>query len=229
MTKNPTSQESIKTLQWLVSRPDSDFCSVDHGPASSDELSTWPFWRTTEPSPDQLSDSCCSVKIGWPNNMNTGFFLSFSLTSLTSILFTKLGFEKLFPIVSKQAKFSFSSVSLVVSVIVVGNLFKGSWLKIPGGEDWILLNSGLCFDPNWGLVCLAPWMLTGVVLLGTSDEIKGKSGGWGMRIFFLGGEKGERWTGGMFDTISTNHGFTRFTFCSKSGSSHDTLNQINES
>lgn len=30
---------------------------------------------------------------------------------------------------------------------------------------------------------------------------------------------------GMFDTNSTNHGLTHFTFCSKSGSSHVTCNE----
>lgn len=43
-----------------------------------------------------------------------------------------------------------------------------------------------------------------------------------MRSFFLGGEKGGRWIAGMFDTSSTSHGFTQFTFCNKSGSSHVT-------
>lgn len=51
---------------------------------------------------------------------------------------------------------------------------------------------------------------------------EGKLGGWGIRSFFLGGENGERWINGIFDTNSTNHGLTRFTFCSKSGSSHAT-------
>lgn len=55
---------------------------------------------------------------------------------------------------------------------------------------------------------------------------KGKSGCCGIRNFFLGGEKGDRWMMGMFDTNSTNHGLTRFTFCSKSGSSHVTCNVI---
>lgn len=54
---------------------------------------------------------------------------------------------------------------------------------------------------------------------------KEKSGWLFIRNFFLGcsvGTKLERCIGFRFDTISTNHGFIRFTFCSKSGSSHDT-------
>lgn len=62
-----------------------------------------------------------------------------------------------------------------------------------------------------------------LLLLVTSDEIKGKSGGWGSLGFFLGGET---MVADMFGTISTNHGFTRFTFCSNSGSSHETFNHI---
>lgn len=49
-----------------------------------------------------------------------------------------------------------------------------------------------------------------------------KSGCCGTRIFFLGGEKGDRWSVGMLVTNSTNHGLTRLTFWSKSGSSHVT-------
>lgn len=50
----------------------------------------------------------------------------------------------------------------------------------------------------------------------------GRSGGAGMHNFLRGGEKGAKWIDGMFDTSSTNHGLTRFTFCSKSGSSQVT-------
>lgn len=50
----------------------------------------------------------------------------------------------------------------------------------------------------------------------------GRSGGAGMHNFLRGGEKGAKWIAGMLDTSSTNHGLTRFTFCSKSGSSQVT-------
>lgn len=50
-----------------------------------------------------------------------------------------------------------------------------------------------------------------------------KSGCCGKRNFFLGGEKGDRWRiVGIFETISTSQGLTHFTFCNRSGSSHDT-------
>jgi hypothetical protein len=90
---------------------------------------------------------------------------------------------------------------------------------------------------NWA--CLAPCMPAGMLSetqhkglfdlsgMPVNDGIgiwpsKGKSGGCGSLNFFLGGEKGERWMAGMFDTSSANHGLTRFTFCSRSGSSHAT-------
>lgn len=64
-----------------------------------------------------------------------------------------------------------------------------------------------------------------------SDDIgscprRGYSGGCGSLNFFLGGEKGERWMAGIFDTSSTNHGLTRLTFWSKSGSSHATCDSF---
>uniref|UniRef100_A0A2P2JWI2 Auxin response factor n=1 Tax=Rhizophora mucronata TaxID=61149 RepID=A0A2P2JWI2_RHIMU len=40
----------------------------------------------------------------------------------------------------------------------------------------------------------------------------GKSGRCSSLIFFLGGEKRERWTAGMFETSSTSQGLTCFTF-----------------
>jgi hypothetical protein len=43
-----------------------------------------------------------------------------------------------------------------------------------------------------------------------------------MHNFLRGGEKGTKWIDGMFDTSSTSHGLTRFTFCNKSGSSQVT-------
>ena len=54
-----------------------------------------------------------------------------------------------------------------------------------------------------------------------------KSGFCGSRGFFLGGENGETFMDGMLDTSSTNHGLTRLTFWSKSGSSHATYERQN--
>lgn len=49
-----------------------------------------------------------------------------------------------------------------------------------------------------------------------------KSGCCRSRNFFGGGERDDKWRIGTFETNSTSHGLTRFTFCSKSGSSQVT-------
>lgn len=77
-----------------------------------------------------------------------------------------------------------------------------------------------------GLLGLKGWLLLrkdGIV----SWPDRRNSGGCGSLNFFLGGgEKGDRWIAGIFDTNSTNQGLTLLTFWSKSGSSHATYKRF---
>lgn len=74
-----------------------------------------------------------------------------------------------------------------------------------------------------GLLC--PTILPENVGIGIWPS-RGKSECCGNLNFFLGGEKGDRWMAGILETNSTNHGLTRFTFWSKSGSSHVTCRKM---
>lgn len=224
----PTSSDSMNTLHWPISNPNSDlWLSLYQGDPSSEEFSGGPFWTTPDPEPsekfgvfswfpsDELWEICSFVWIGWPKSKNMGAF-----TSLVSFEFWVET-----PIESKEERLSLSSVGTL----------GGGWGNGPACSllKWRFAEDG----PKWA--CLAPCMPAGMLsgtqqngllglrrLLGNDGigycPIKGKSEGCGTRSFFLGGEKGDRWMAGMFDTTSTNHGLTCFTFWSKSGSSHAT-------
>lgn len=88
-----------------------------------------------------------------------------------------------------------------------------------------------------GALCLAPCMPVAVAAtswkgnMGPPWKPEGKTGncpssgiirGFFRRGIGEAGENGAKWMGGMVDTSSTSHGLTRFTFCSRSGSSHVT-------
>nr|GMC54715.1 hypothetical protein Iba_chr01eCG0550 [Ipomoea batatas] len=79
-----TSSDAMNTLQCPVPNPDKLLPIV---------------------SPEQLLGICCSVKIGFPNNINAGIF--------SSLFFFKFGL--LFPIVTRQVTFSsFSELAITL-------------------------------------------------------------------------------------------------------------------